>query len=424
MSFWAAGAAVVGAGASIYGAYQGSKAADAAAAGAQYTPYSVFGPGGESRLGTDPVTGERNVVNTLGAREQDMRGTLMSGAQTNLMGMQPGAQYGRTAINSGGSMVNPMYQQLMGQQYQSAGQAYNYGGIFGNMGNQNRAYGERGVNAAFGGNQEMGAMSGMAASLGAQYLDPNGSQSFNSLAAQRLSALRGAAQPQEEQMVNSKFNDLFSRGQLGTSGGAQGLQQLSMAQQMQDQSRITNSLDFAQQQSNQNQNLGMGLFGQAFSGYGNSNQYNLGLGALGSNMYSQGAGNYSNSLGAYQSGDQAQYSQGQNRLMAAQGMFGFGQQVGQFGIDQGLQQLGGAQSFDANLLQQASIGASVGQAQAQAGANAGALAMKAPNPWASIGAGISASAPAIGSTATQFFQNRQINSGLNAAMKDNSQGIW
>jgi hypothetical protein len=247
------------------------------------------------------------------------------------------------------------------------------------------AFGQQGLRAAFGGPTAAGLGSEVT-QRGLGLLDSAAPTSFNDLAAQRLTALRDQARPGEQRAVDAKFNNLFASGRLGTEGGARGIQALADSQNQADLGRQINSLDFAQGQSNQErafaaqqQQLGASLVGQGFQGIGMDQARAMGLGNMGANIFGMQGQTEAARLGAFQTADQSAISRGQRRLGEAQAMFGFGDALTQTGLDRSAQQLGMSQSMDQALLDQARLGASVGQAQSTAGANAGALAMKGAN---------------------------------------------
>ncbi|MGH3055881.1 MAG: hypothetical protein ACRDL7_12985, partial [Gaiellaceae bacterium] len=136
---------------------------------------------------------------------------------------------------------------------------------------------------------------------------------------------------------------------------------------------------FAQAQQNQQFQQGFGLLGLANQGIGQQQSYGLGLGQMGQNFFNQQGQAIAGQLGAVNTGDQFAQQVASGRLSNAQQLLGFGQGLRDANLQQALQQIGGAQSFESNLLSQAQLGASVGNAQANAGANAGALAMQGAN---------------------------------------------
>lgn len=393
MSFAAVGAvggAAIGAIGSNMAAKKQAKAAKEAAEMAQFNAYSGDAFGGQVRF-TKRNDGQHQM--NLGFEHESIQERLneafTGGAAQGIFRSGAGSEaavgtaqdlFGRF----GGGTIGQLGQDAMGTQEFLPQEAYAGAQRLGQIGQQQGALGAAGLGAAFGAPSAAG-LTGQAASLGQSLLGSQG-ESFNQLAAQRLSNLRGAARPQEERAANSRIQSLFSRGQLGTTGGAQAMEGLAQAEELADMQRVTESQNFAQQQRNfsaqnalQQQQLGSGLLGQAFGGIGMDQQMGMGLGQIGANLFSQQPGTETSRIGLVGAGDQSAVSRGQRRLQTAQGLFGFGQQQEQTNIDRALQLLGGAQSQQSQIMDQARIGASVGQAQSGAGANAGALLMKGAN---------------------------------------------
>lgn len=147
------------------------------------------------------------------------------------------------------------------------------------------------------------------------------------LVANTKAQLDALSRPQEEQLANAKFQNLFSTGRLGTTGGAQAMAELQRSLSQADTARAVQ----AQQLGMQNQQGLLGL-GQQFLGQGSAatsadQQYAINQGQLGSSLMDQYAGLNAGMLGAINAADATQISRGRERLGDLQGMFGFGQNL-------------------------------------------------------------------------------------------------
>lgn len=295
----------------------------------------------------------------------------------NLPGMQGPISFG-TGMGSAGAngfSFNPM---LQGQQAMlgQMGSGLLQGGLFGNQSLQNAlgglnlggalgglqsAFGQQIGNSAFGGlGGQYGQVGNIANMLQGQAMagpqDFTGglqggllSQGFaNQMAAgnqsglqnQELAAMRAAAQPEQNRMLNSLESRLHARGMLGSTGGAEQMRGFFEAQNQQDMGFQQEAFNRAMQQ-------------QGFLGSLGSQQISQGGGFLGQNLgqYNQTLGNLQGfqQLGAGLEGQQfgqglAGLQQNQNaalqNLMAQQGLLGFGGDLfaQQYGLGLGSQE--------------------------------------------------------------------------------------
>jgi hypothetical protein len=377
--------AIIGAAASLAGSYMSSKSskkgAKAAAKGAEFRPGSVFGPAGNAVFVKDPRTGQFNLNLSPNQSEHDLRTGLQGRA---LEGIEGGPYAGLSSYLR--DQTAPTIFDLYGD-YQDTD---TYLGDFGlgtaadltELGDAATGVGLQGVFSGLSGPSVLGA-SNSALSLGGSFLNGAGPSSFNQLAAERLSALRGLAKPTEDRLVNSRINSLFSQGRLGTTGGSQLLGDLSEALGREDMARITSSQDFAQNQLNterqfvnSERGLGAQLLGMGMQGITAEQANALQRGGFGAELLRLAGQSRGGAMSAIEASDASRLSRGQNRLATAQGLFNFGDALDASSLDRALASLGGAQTIDQTLLDQARIGASVGASQASAGANAGALRMQ------------------------------------------------
>jgi hypothetical protein len=109
---------------------------------------------------------------------------------------------------------------------------------------------------------QLGQISNFAAQRGAGLLG----QDTGQVRQQELDLLRSQARPAEERAVNAKFQNLFSRGQLGTTGGANQIGALASAQENADIGRQLAATQTAQAQQAQNFATGQGLLGLGAQG--------------------------------------------------------------------------------------------------------------------------------------------------------------
>jgi hypothetical protein len=402
----------VGAAGSVISSKNAAKAAKNAAAGAEFSPVGIRGIGGSSATVGINRDGSERIQLKFGQDQEAIRDRLLADANLNAQGL--GQDQVLAGQIQGATQDNILsdFGTLRGIGQNTGQESLLSAQNFARMGQQQDAFGQQGLNAAFGGPSAAG-LTGIAQQQGQSLLNQPGPTSFNDLAGQRLSALRSAARPGEDRAVDSKLNNLFGSGRLGTTGGVRAIGELGLQQELADQNRIINSQDFANSQQNQErqfrqnqQGLGSQLLGQAFQGVGQDQSRGLGLGQLGAGQLNQRGATEAARLGAVQTGDQANLSQGQRRLASTQQLFGFGQALEDRTLDQTAQQVGITQTMDQNLLDQGRLSGSVGQAQASAGANAGALAMKgASSPFGAalqgLGSGLASSGG--GSGGSNFF---------------------
>lgn len=242
--------------------------------------------------------------------------------------------------------------------------------------------------------------------------------SFNQMATERLAALRAAARPEEERTTQAALERLFGQGRLGTTGGAQVLGELSRAQELADIQRITSAQDFAQTQQNvalenalRRGQLGIsaleqarggtqylgelgtsllglgaesGLRGRTLEEQARSNTLNailggvgtdieaaLGAGRIGTELFGLGAGMPATVFEAQRLADTAALNRGAQRIAAAEGLFGFGQQARGGELGMGLDIMAGLRGQYDPLIQLTNIASGMGSAQSLAALRGG-----------------------------------------------------
>jgi hypothetical protein len=227
---------------------------------------------------------------------------------------------------------------------------------------QNQAYGAQNV-GTMGLHQAMNGFGGSNYLNAGQQMLQQGMQSPQAAAQHYTDLLRQQALPQEQQAASSMMNNLFARGRLGTTGGANQMGALQSAQSQADIQRQIAGQDFGFNQRLQQlgaaqslSNQGVGMFGAGMQNAG-----------MGLNIGQQAdAFGFNRMMGL----NQENYSRTQDR-------FNRGMQM--FGLDMGLKQqdlldagtlAGLRQGENQQLMDLGRIGASVGSAQASAGAQA------------------------------------------------------
>lgn len=379
MAIWGS---VIGGVASLAGGYlsgkSSKKAAKAAAKGAEFRPGSVMGPAGNAIFNRDYKTGQYNLSLSPNQMESDIRGALQDRA---LSGVGGGAYADLSSFlrEQTAPTIFDLYADYQDTETYLPDFGLSTAFDLSRLGDATTEAGLAGMFSGLSGPSAMG-VSDSALSLGRSFLSGGAPTSFNQLAAERLSSLRGLAKPAEERLVNSRINNLFSQGRLGTTGGANILGELSDSLAREDMGRVIASQDFAQNQINEERNflqgqqgLGTTLMDMGLRGITAEQSNALQRGGFGAELLRLAAANRGGALASVEASDTASLSRGQRRLGNAQSLFNFGDAMDASELDRALAALGGSQTIDQTLMDQARIGASVGSAQASAGANAGAL---------------------------------------------------
>lgn len=340
----AIGAVVSGVGGLISSRKQ-KKAAQQAAQMAQFNPFNVMGGLGSATFNGDSLQLRDS---GMGSDFRNLFGGMGQGLLANSM-LGQGAQL----QNFAGGMMPGLFGGAMDASMQLPTDAVNN---FSNFANQQQNF--------------LGGM-------GQQALQ---NTDFSSLAADQLSRMRAQARPQEDRAVNSKFQNLFNRGQLGTTGGAQQLGELALAQEQADISRSLNADQFANMLGQQNRQFGMGALGAAgqFGRQGMAAQMGL---------------------------SDVVNSRAQQRMANAASLFGLGGQARQQDFGMGMQSFGGIMGLDNNLRQMGALGGNLGSAGASAGANAGNILMNNGGGGSPLGSFLGSLGGSIGSGGFSGFGN-------------------
>lgn len=256
--------------------------------------------------------------------------------------------------------------------------------------------------------------------------------SYQDVADQQLALMRQQAAPHEERATNSLMQRLFNQGRMGSTGGGRDIEAFARGLGEADLSRQLAANQFAEGLYGRDQALGANLFsggaglfqqGQGLAANIGSNinaqnlardQYNLGAGqfnaqlglqaalanqgaamqagtanmdaALRAAMANQSASLQGNqqALAALTGGanfgltqDQLNYSRANDRIARAEALFGFGNALGQVGMNQTANALSLLSGLAGQQNDLANLGIAAGGAQATAGANAGRFTLSA-----------------------------------------------
>ncbi len=351
------GAAIGGLGSYLSGKEQ-ADAAKAAAAAAQFRPWAIH-----TGLGTtDFRAGQRPEITSALSPELAGAQDLLSSRFAGLLGDPASAQriqeiLGRTELGGFG-----LAERGMG----AVGEAFGgLEGLFAGAGAQDRAA-LAALQQGLGG---AGARLGEAPEFAMQQargLFGDAAQ-FGAVRDAELETLRAQARPAEERAVNQRLQNLFGTGRLGTTGGAQVLGQLAQAQEQADIGRQLAATQTALGVRGQSLTAGQGLLGLGQQGF---------LGQAGF------LGDAARSIfDASRGVTEADISRGQQRLAAAEGLFGFGTAAGGGALDRATSQLGLATALDDINRANLALSISAGSGQAAAGGNvANALLAGAQSP--------------------------------------------
>lgn len=366
------------------------KAANAAAAGAQFSPWNIGGAGGNINFNNGKISAgldpnQQMMQNVF----QNMFGNIAAGGGFNQEAAMAASQMGTQALPS-------VFQGAMDASQQIPVDAVN---AFTQNAMNNAQFGQGfGMNALaqaaqFGG-QQTGLNEGLAQGLfsRAQGLMD---QQFTDVRDAQLANARALARPGEERAVNAKFQNLFNRGVLSQTGGERQIGELALAQEQADIQRQFGAEQFANQLTQQNRQFAGNLLGQGLQGRQMDQSFNLGAGGLfanmGQGMMQFGAGQAGAGLGAQMSLSDMINTRGQQRLANTQNLLGFGQNINQSNINQMLSMFGAQSQQNADLRNLMALGINAGGQQAAGGAAAGNLMMQgAGSPMGSFLGGLGA----------------------------------
>lgn len=334
----------------------------------KFNPYSISG----SMLGSSVFDKKKKTLTLTPGAE-------LTGFKNQLMGVAN--QYG-----NGGSPTQPYQDFAMGQvQGQIPGlfngamdasqvDANPYGrydaqmggaaGQVGNMANQSQFMGQ-----GMFGPESVGAQ--MSQGMFGQGMNMMGEQAqgYRDVEAQRLGMLEQAAAPYEMQAGQGLMQNLFSTGRLGTSGGGRNIQDFATGLGRAQTQRALDAQGFAEQLYGRDQSaalqrnqMGYGMMNAGLGGQ--QNQYNIGGNLMGQagNLYGQQGNMFGNMFAGAQQYNQLTNDRAQQRMSNAQGMFGFGNSLGQQDISTMGQAQAGYLGLAGALQEQGALGAKIGSA--------------------------------------------------------------
>jgi hypothetical protein len=253
-----------------------------AAAAAAFNPYNVRGGGGSATF--DPMGTIR-----MGDDEQSaMFRNLFAQQGQNLL---QGGGFGEGAIN----FANTQGSQMMPGMFQGALNASSLGNLgqnvdaFSQYANQNAMLGQQmGMGQMGLANQfaqrQTGINEGAAQGLFGQGFSALGNTNQDQLTSQFIDRQRAFARPGEERAVNSKFQNLYNRGILSSSGGERQIGDLAQAQEMADIQRVNAGEQFGNMVSQQNRQFGLGAIGAGFGARAQDQRFNQNAAQLFGNM--------------------------------------------------------------------------------------------------------------------------------------------
>ena len=392
----ATAAAVVGAGASVAGTAMSAKAqsdaAKRASAQAEFNPFDVSVGGG-----TATFSDNDSVKFTEDAASSAARGSLEGIQAGGFSGVDPThlTQLGLMGQDFQNASLSRIGQDFTGvDNALTAAQGIDAAalGTFTDQTNQAMdslgrvaGQGERAIEGAFGpgrlDNQSNAAIAGGFGLL---------NQNFDDVAADQLANLRASARPMEDRAVNSKFQNLFSSGRLGTTGGAQALGDLAQRQETADIDRQVASRGLATNLLNSNRQTGLGMLGQGFQGILGGQNANTSLAGTVGGLGSAATGMFGNlsqkQLSANQNFGDRTVSRAGLRLQNAENIFGFGSGLQDRSFNLGSNAFGLIRQLNTEGRNTIALGGNIGGQQATAGANQGSFTMQGAG--SAVGAGL------------------------------------
>lgn len=330
--------ALVGAGASLLGGALNQPSGG----GYRFRPGSYSGPTGSSSIDRDGDVRTYESAFNSGARGafQDYFNQFAADPTNSY-------QFGTNLLNQGQGMFGDVFGGAMNAGYDfSNAQTMDYLNQMGGLSDTFGTVGQAGINAAFDAPSAMG----LANAAGGFGMGLMGQTDLNALASQYTDQLNTLAGPAEATAANQKFQGLFNRGMLGTSGGAQQIGQLQQAQQSAAAERGLMGMNFADQVRNANLQNAQGFMGLGLQGIGQDQAHSQFLGQLGAGMYQAMPGIYGQMLGAGVGMDERNVNRAQERLASLEGMFGFARQQQEGPVASMSRTLAGMAPLDANAL--------------------------------------------------------------------------
>jgi hypothetical protein len=365
----AVGAVAIGVGGAMK-AKSAKSAAKKAANASKFNPFNIQGAGGNVTFDGQNITQELSAGQQSFADFFGQRAAELQADPANQRFLDFANQLGNEGIPQAFAGANAASQFVPGQAFQE----------FGNFAGTNAAFGQAGgMNALAAANQfgqaQTGINEGVAQGLIGQGFGALGQTDFGQVSADMIARQRAFARPGEERAVNAKFQNLFNRGALSSTGGERQIGELALSQELADIQRVNQGEQFGNLLAQQNRQFGLSAIQGGLGARQQDVASNLGRAGL-------FAGVGQNLLGfgqqAAQQGLQSQIgfsdlinSRAQQRLSNATSLFGFGQQADQQNLNQILQMFGGQQALDQSLREQTALAGNISSQAAQANARRG-----------------------------------------------------
>jgi len=345
-------------------------AMDAASQQAAFNPWNINGAGGNVTFGPD---GQASVTGDAQSQMfQQGFGNLFSQLSQGGGGNQGAINFGNLMGDNFGNFFN------QANQAGDPSSAVNAANQFGQFSAQNAQFGQQAGQNAFNlsnmfGTAQGGRNEGLAQAAFGRANNAFANSNFDQNASDMIARQRAFARPGEDRAVNDKFQNLFSRGALSSTGGERQLGELALSQELADIQRVNSGEAFGNQLTQQNRQFGLQnmMQGQGFRNQDDQfNAQRAGLfGQMGQNLMNFGQQSGQQGMNAMFAGNQLTNSRGQQRLQNAGQMFGFGQQANMQNMQQMLQAFGANSQGNADLRNLIALGGNLGAAGAQAGAN-------------------------------------------------------
>jgi len=381
------GAAAMGIGGAMSASAQ-SKAAKKAAKMAKFNPFNISGPGGNVSFNGD------NINTQFGANQQSFVDIFQQQAQQLAAGGS-NAGFNQFANNVGNFQIPGLFQGAQQASMMTPDQAFS---DFGNFSQQNAMFGQQGGMAAMAaanqfGQAQTGMNEGVAQGLMGQGFGALANGNFDQQANEQIARQRAFARPGEERAVNSKFQNLFNRGALSSTGGERQLGELALSQEMADIGRVDAGTQFGNMLAQQNRQFGMAAIQGGLGARQQDSQFNLGRAQLfanqGMNLMNFGGQQAQAGLNSQIGFSDMINARAQQRLGNANQQFGFGQQGQQQNINQLMQMFGGQMGLDQGLRDQTAMAVNASSARSGANANAAShMAQSGASPLGSFLGGI------------------------------------
>ena len=348
--------AIVGAGLSL-GSSLLNKSADrkrSRQAAAQVAPYNINT--GFGNVSFDQKN--RTVTGGLTPDQMQLHGGFNQGALGLLQGGGLGGQFSGFAGDVAGQMPG-MFNDFLGASQMIPHGAF--GGFQNQMAGIGGMYG-RGARAALGqafGRGQNQRLSNAMFSGGMGMMQDN----FRDVADNQLDVLRQQAAPQEARQSNAMLQQLFSKGQLAGTGGAEALRSFGEGLGQADFSRQMGANQLGQSLYGMNQQFGQGMMGLGFQGQQGDLSRQLGMGQLGQGMLGGMANTAGQRLGgAMQQSDMINQRATQRMGESMNMLFG-GSQLQGMDMQRMMQMLGGQSGLQQQLHSMMGLGGALGSGQ-------------------------------------------------------------